>query len=85
MNAIKALALAQAKGGRLEVEALSVSQNGVYTADEGKPASPPTVNNANAFSGLPTDCVIYVPTGKLADYTSAQNYPSSATYTYAEE
>lgn len=50
-----------------------------------KPASPPTVNNANAFSGLPTDCVIYVPTGKLADYTSAQNYPSSATYTYAEE
>ena len=44
MNAIKALALAQAKGGRLEVEALSVSQNGVYTADEGKAYSPVTVD-----------------------------------------
>ena len=50
-----------------------------------KPTTPPAVANANAFTGLPTDCVIYVPTGKLSAYTSAQNYPSSASYTYVEE
>ena len=49
------------------------------------PTTPPTVANANAFTSLPTDCIIYVPTGTLADYTSATNYPSSGTYTYVEE
>lgn len=44
---------------------------------------PPTVANANAF-GINTDCIIYVPTGTLADYTSEQNYPDSNTYTYIE-
>lgn len=47
-------------------------------------STPPTLNNANCFGALPTDCIIYVPTGSLADYTSAQYYPSSATYTYVE-
>ena len=46
--------------------------------------TPPTVTNSNAFSSLTTDCIIYVPTGTLADYTSATNYPSSSTYTYQE-
>ena len=46
---------------------------------------PPTVDNANAFTGLPADCKIYVPTGSLSAYTSATNYPSSSTYTYIEE
>lgn len=50
-----------------------------------KPASPPTVSNSNTFSNLPTDCKIYVPTGKLSAYTTASNYPSSGTYTYVEE
>ena len=50
-----------------------------------KPTTPPTVANANAFTNVPTDCKIYVPTGTLSDYTSATNYPSSATYTYIEE
>jgi hypothetical protein len=50
-----------------------------------KPASPPTLGGVNSFLNLPTDCVIYVPTDKLEDYTSAQNYPSSETYTYIEE
>lgn len=50
-----------------------------------KSATPPTVANSNAFSNLPTDCKIYVPTGKLSAYTSATNYPSSSTYTYVEE
>ena len=47
-------------------------------------SSPPTVDNSNAFSGVPTDCKIYVPTGSLSAYTSATNYPSSSTYTYVE-
>ena len=50
-----------------------------------KPETPPTISNSNAFASLPTDCKIYVPAGHLADYTSAQNYPSSSTYTYVEE
>lgn len=50
-----------------------------------KPATPPTASNSNTFQNLPTDCVIYVPTGKLSAYTSATNYPSSGTYTYVEE
>lgn len=50
-----------------------------------KSAAPPTVANSNAFTNLPTDCKIYVPTGKKAAYTSATNYPSSSTYTYVEE
>lgn len=47
--------------------------------------TPPTIANSNAFTGLSTDCIIYVPTGTLSDYTSATNYPSSGTYTYMEE
>lgn len=50
-----------------------------------KPTTPPTVQNSNAWTNIPTDCKIYVPTGTLSDYTSATNYPSSSTYTYVEE
>ena len=49
------------------------------------PTTPPTVANSNAFSSIPTDCVISVPTGSLSAYTGATNYPSSSTYTYIEE
>ena len=49
------------------------------------PTTPPTVANANAWNGIPTDCKIYVPTGTLSAYTSAANYPDPATYTYIEE
>lgn len=48
-------------------------------------ATPPKVSNSNAFTSLPTDCVISVPVGKLAAYKSASNYPSASTYTYIEE
>ena len=48
------------------------------------PTSPPTVSNSNAFSNVPTDCKIYVPTGSLSSYTGAANYPSSSSYTYVE-
>lgn len=47
-------------------------------------STPPTLTSTNCFGGLPTDCIIYVPTGSLSDYTSAQYYPSSSTYTYVE-
>ena len=50
-----------------------------------KGTTPPTVANSNAFTNLPTDCVIYVPSGYLSAYTGATNYPSSSTYTYVEE
>lgn len=46
--------------------------------------TPPTVSDPSAFSGIPTDCKIYVPAGSLSAYTSAQNYPDSSTYTYIE-
>ena len=49
------------------------------------PTTPPSVSNPNAFSGIPTDCVIHVPVGSLSAYTSATNYPSSSTYTYVED
>lgn len=47
--------------------------------------TPPTINSSNTFSGIPTSCIISVPTGSLSAYTSATNYPSSSTYTYIEE
>ena len=50
-----------------------------------KPSTPPTVSSSDAFTGIPTDCIIYVPIGKLTAYTSASKYPSSSTYTYREE
>lgn len=50
-----------------------------------KSSTPPTISNSNAFSDIPADCKIYVPTGSLSAYTSATNYPSSAIYTYIEE
>ena len=49
------------------------------------PTTPPRVSNSNAFSKIPTDCVIHVPVGSLSAYTSAVNYPSSSTYTYVED
>lgn len=41
-------------------------------------ATPPTVSSANAFSGLPSDCIVYVPAGTLTDYQAASNYSDIA-------
>ena len=49
-----------------------------------KRTTPPTVSSRNAFTNVPTDCIIYVPSGTLSAYTSATNYPSSSSYTYVE-
>ena len=48
-------------------------------------ATPPTVSASSAFTNVNTWCVISVPVGSLSAYTSASNYPSSASYTYIEE
>lgn len=48
-------------------------------------ATPPVADGSNAFKNLPTDCIIYVPTGSLSAYTTATNYPNPNTYTYVEE
>ena len=49
-----------------------------------KSATPPTTGS-DVFGYLPTFCKIYVPTGSLSAYTSAQGFPNSSAYTYVEE
>lgn len=49
---------------------------------EFKSVNPPTVANANAFTGLPTDCEIRVPAAALNAYKTATNYPNPTTYNY---
>ena len=53
------------------------------------PTSPPVVDNSNAFSAVPTDCVIYVPYSAdhsiLNNYKTESNYPDPNIYTYMEE
>lgn len=46
--------------------------------------SPAGCQSSSAWTNIPTTCIIYVPTGSLAAYTSAANYPDSSTYTYEE-
>ena len=50
-----------------------------------KASTPPTVGGSSAWTSIPTDCKIYVPSAKLSAYKSAANYPSSSTYTYIGE
>ena len=47
--------------------------------------TPPVVSSSDAFTGVPTDCIISVPIGCLDAYKSATNYPNPNTYTYVEE
>ena len=42
-----------------------------------KPTTPPTLSK-NAFSSIPSDCVIYVPVGYLEAYKSATNWATHA-------
>lgn len=42
------------------------------------PESPPTVANENAFTGLNSGCVIYVPNGKLTTYQTADKWSTYA-------
>ena len=49
-----------------------------------KPLTPPTLSNTNAFSGIPSDCIIYVPVGSLGAYKTATNWATYASYMQEE-
>ena len=42
------------------------------------PATPPTLSYTNAFTGIPADCIIYVPAGSLEAYQTATNWSAYA-------
>ena len=42
------------------------------------PTTPPTLSNTNAFTGIPADCIIYVPAGSLEAYQTATNWSAYA-------
>lgn len=50
-----------------------------------KSFSPPVIANSNVFTSLPTDCIIYVPNGRMNVYKNSTNYPDPSVYTYVEE
>ena len=43
-----------------------------------KPTTPPTLSSTNAFNGIPSDCIIYVPQGCLEAYQNATNWATYA-------
>ena len=49
-----------------------------------KPITPPTLANSNAFSGIPSDCIIYVPQGSLSAYQQATNWSQFSSYMQEE-
>ena len=49
-----------------------------------KPLTPPTLSNTNVFSGIPSDCIIYVPVGSLEAYKTATNWSKYASYMQEE-
>ena len=46
--------------------------------------TPPTITNTNVFSGIPSDCIIYVPQGCLEAYQTAQYWSTYASYMQEE-
>ena len=49
-----------------------------------KPLTPPTLSNAYVFSGIPSDCIIYVPVGSLGAYKTTTNWATYASYMQEE-
>ena len=49
-----------------------------------KSTTPPTLGNADAFSNIQSDCKIYVPSAKLTNYQTAQNWSSYSSYMVGE-
>ena len=43
-----------------------------------KSTTPPTLSNIDAFDGIPSDCIIYVPQGSLNAYKTATNWSTYA-------
>ena len=48
-----------------------------------KPLTPPSLAS-DAFSGIPSDCIIYVPVGSLEAYKTATNWSTYASYMQEE-
>lgn len=48
------------------------------------PSSPPSLSSTTAFTGIPDDCIIYVPSGTLTAYQTATNWSSFASYMQEE-
>lgn len=46
------------------------------------PISAPTVSNIDAWKGISTDCLVFIPYTSPTSYLTASNYPSPSTYTY---
>lgn len=46
--------------------------------------TPPTLNQTNAFSGISSDCIIYVPKGSAEAYKTATNWTTYAQYIQEE-
>lgn len=44
----------------------------------------PTASDADAFTDVPTDCIIYIPLDSYISYTTAQNYPDPSEFNYVE-
>lgn len=42
------------------------------------PTNPPSLASTNVFNGMASDCIIYVPRGRLATYKSATNWSTYA-------
>ena len=49
-----------------------------------KATTPPTLANVNCFSNIQSDCIIYVPSSKLNDYKTAENWATYADYMVGE-
>ena len=49
-----------------------------------KPTTPPTLASTNAFTSIPSDCIIYVPQGCLDAYQTATNWSNYASYMQEE-
>ena len=46
--------------------------------------TPATADSSTTFTGISTDCIIYIPSGSLEDYEDATNYPDPDVYQYVE-
>ena len=49
-----------------------------------KATTVPTLANVNCFSNIQSDCIIYVPSSKLNDYKTAENWATYASYMVGE-
>ena len=49
-----------------------------------KSVTPPTLENIDAFTNIPSDCKIYVPSSSLATYQAAENWSTYSSYMVGE-